>query len=63
VRGKGRVDGIDVWVVEAGARNSGFEVVQADDLRHSAEVAKRALVQPNEGLELLIPDRLLVAVP
>jgi hypothetical protein len=37
-------------------------IIEVHDLRHAAEVAKRALVEPEERLELLIPDRFLVAV-
>ena len=63
VRGEREIDVVAVGIEEAGAHDGGFEIVVADDRRHAAEVAERALVQPEKRLELLIPDRFLVAVP
>jgi hypothetical protein len=54
---------VAVGIVEAGAHNGGFEIVVAYDPRDPTDVAKRPLVQPQERLELLIPDRFLVAMP
>ena len=48
-------------------RNDGamvqYDERQPDQLRRTAEIAERVLVQSEECLELLIPDRFLVAVP
>lgn len=60
--GEGRIDGVDVGVVEAGAGYSGLEVIQPDHPGHTAEEAESALVQADEGEEVLGPDRLLASV-
>jgi hypothetical protein len=57
---KGQVDVMAVGIVEAGSDNRRFEIVVADDRRHAAEIAKRALMEPEERLELLIPDGFFV---
>jgi hypothetical protein len=62
VRREGEVDVVAVGIEEARAHDCGFEIVMAHDLRDAAEIAKRALVRSEERLELLIPDRFLVAV-
>ena len=62
VRGEGEIDVVAVGIIEAGADHGGFQIVVANDARHAAEIAKRPLVQPEKGLELLIPDRFFVAV-
>jgi hypothetical protein len=63
VRGECQIDVVAVGIVEAGADDRGLQIVVTHDARHTAEVAKRALVEPEERLELLIPDRFLIAVP
>ena len=63
VRGEREIDLVAVGIEEARAHDRRFEIVVADDQRHAAEVAERALVQPEKRLELLIPDRFFVAVP
>ena len=60
--GEGRVDVVRVRIVEAGADHRGLEIVVAYDLEHAPEVEEGVLVAAQEGLELLVPDRLLVAV-
>jgi hypothetical protein len=60
--GEREVDVVAIGIVEAGADDGRFQIVVAHDLRHAPEVAKRALVEPQEGLELLIPDRFFVTV-
>ena len=57
------IDLVAVGIEEARAHDGRLEIVVADDQRHAAEVAERALVQAQKRLELLIPDRFLVAVP
>ena len=56
------IDLVTVGIVEARAHDRGFEIVVANDARDAAEVAERALMQPQERLELLIPDRFFVAM-
>ena len=56
------IDLVTVGIEEARAHDGGFEIVVANDRGHAAEIAERALVQPQKRLELLIPDRLFVAV-
>ena len=63
VRGEREIDVVAIGIEEARADHGGFEIVVTNDLRHAAEVAKRALVQAKKRLEFLIPDRFLVAVP
>ena len=60
---EGGVDGVRVRVVEARADNGGLEIVVTDDAGDATEVVERVLVQLEEGLELLVPDGLFVAVP
>ena len=62
MRRERQVDVVAVRVVEAGADDCGLQIVVAHDARHAAEIAKRALVEPQERLELLVPDRFFVAV-
>ena len=52
-----------IGIEETRAHDGRFEIVVTDHHRHAAEIAERSLVQPEKRLELLIPDRFLVAVP
>ena len=63
MRREGEIHVVAIRIEEAGAHDGRFEIVVADHLRHAAEIAKGSLVQPEKRLELLIPDRFLVAVP
>ena len=51
-----------VRIEEARAYDRGFEIVVANDERDAPEIAEGALMQPEERLEFLIPDRLFVPV-
>ena len=63
MRGERQVDIVAIGIEETRRHDGRFEIVVPDDRRHPAEVAEGALVQPEKRLELLIPDRFLVAVP
>lgn len=52
-----------IGIVETGADDRRLQIVVADDQRYTAQVAKRAFMQAQEGLDALIPDALFVAVP
>jgi len=56
------VDVVDVRIVETRAGDARLQIVVPYDSRHAAQVAEGALVEPEKRLELLIPDRLFVAV-
>jgi hypothetical protein len=62
VRREREVDVVAVGIEEARAHDGGFEIVMAHDRRDAADIAKRALVQAEKCLELLIPDGFLIAV-
>jgi len=62
VRGERQVDIVAIGIEETRAHDSRFEIVVPDDRRDATEIAAGALVQPEKRLELLIPDRVLVAV-
>jgi hypothetical protein len=63
VRGEREIDVVAIGIEEAGAHDGRFEIVVPDNRRYATEVAEGALMQPEKRLELLIPDRFLVAVP
>ena len=63
VRGERQVDIVAIGIEETRAHDGRFEIVVPYDRRHASEIAEGALVQPKKRLELLIPDRFLVAVP
>jgi hypothetical protein len=63
VRGEREIDIVAVGIEEARAHHGRFEIVMTDDRRHASKITEGALVQPEKRLELLIPDRFLVAVP
>ncbi len=60
---EGRIHRIDVGVVETCPDHRRLQVVVTDDARHSPKVSEGVLVQTQKGRDLLIPYRLLVAVP
>src|SRR6185295_5276556 len=53
---------VAVRVVAARAHDRRLQIVVANDARYAAKVAKRPLMESQERFELLIPDRLFVAV-
>lgn len=63
VRGEGTVHLGHVGIVETGAHDGGLQIIVAHDQGHPAQVTEGALMQPEEGLDALIPDALFVAVP
>src|SRR5712691_1283815 len=63
VRGERQVDIMAIGIEEIRAHDGRLEIVAAYDRRDATKVAEGALVQPEKRLELLIPDRFLVAVP
>ena len=60
--GEREIDLVTVRIEEARAHDRGFEIVVANDRWHTPEIAERALMEPQERLEFLIPDGLFVAV-
>ena len=62
MRGEREIHIMAVGIEEADTDDGGFEIVMANDRRHAAEVAERALVQAQKRLELLVPDGFLVAM-
>jgi len=61
VRGERQVDIVAIGIEETCAHDGRFEIVMPYDCRHASEITEGALVQPEKRLELLIPDRFLVA--
>ena len=61
MRREGEVHLVHVRIVEARAHDGRLEIVVPDHPRHTAHVAEGVLVEPEERLEPLIPDRLFVA--
>jgi hypothetical protein len=60
VRRERQVDVMAVGVEEARAYDRRFEIVMTHDERHTTQIAECALVESEEGLELLIPHRFFV---
>src|SRR5439155_9978199 len=63
VRGERQVDIMAIGIEKTRAHDGRFEIVVTYNRRHPSQIAEGALVQPEKRLELLIPDRFLVAVP
>src|SRR5262245_15775169 len=62
MRREGQVDVVAIGIVKTGADDGRFQIVVPHHTRDATEVTKRAFVEPEERLELLIPDRFLIAV-